>query len=64
MFQFLKCGYCGELIRQSLGVLSHECLKHYDEEKHLLSVDDNFVATIGKNIFISITVIVFLLTWK
>ncbi|XP_071653252.1 uncharacterized protein [Temnothorax longispinosus] len=48
----IKCGYCGWLLDGLLdgfvdvSLLQHNCLKHYNEEKHLLHIDDNNVATI------------------
>ncbi|XP_039301705.1 uncharacterized protein LOC105204915 [Solenopsis invicta] len=44
----IKCGNCNWLINGLLHVslLEHSCFRHYDEEKHLLHVDDNNVASI------------------
>lgn len=48
--QPIKCGYCGWLINGLLhvGIIEHSCLKHYNEEKHLLHIDENNVASISK----------------
>ncbi|XP_077255206.1 uncharacterized protein LOC143893556 isoform X1 [Temnothorax americanus] len=51
----IKCGYCGWLLDGLLygfvdvSLLQHNCLIHYNEEKHLLHIDDNNVATIIEN---------------
>jgi len=46
----MKCGYCGWHINKLLetSVLQHRCFKKFDEEMHLLYVDDNDIVTMSK----------------
>lgn len=41
----IKCGYCGWLMSNYCqNIYEHECFQGYDENEHLLSIDENAVA--------------------
>ncbi|KAL6261847.1 hypothetical protein P5V15_006933 [Pogonomyrmex californicus] len=44
----IKCEYCGWILDELINVnlMQHHCLKHFDEDKHVLYVDKNNVASI------------------
>ncbi|KMQ83829.1 hypothetical protein RF55_19017 [Lasius niger] len=44
----IKCGYCGEILAVTVQeeIFHHKCLGYYDENKHAVSIDEDFVATI------------------
>ncbi|EFN69099.1 hypothetical protein EAG_05682 [Camponotus floridanus] len=44
-----KCGYCGFILRGSCGtILDHHCFSTYDENAHVINVDENAVVTMRK----------------
>jgi len=50
LLQPMKCGYYGWHINELIetNVLQHRCFKIFDEEMHLLYVDDNNIVTMSK----------------
>ncbi|XP_032689422.1 uncharacterized protein LOC116853455 isoform X3 [Odontomachus brunneus] len=44
----IKCGYCGSILTVDTQeqILCHNCFQKYDEERHAISINEDFVAII------------------
>ncbi|XP_032685711.1 uncharacterized protein LOC116850941 [Odontomachus brunneus] len=47
-FLNIKCGYCGSILTVDTQeqILCHNCFQKYDEERHAISINEDFVAII------------------